>query len=123
MLMVGIIVVFSSSSIHGETLPGNYNPENNKKKGQNRKNKLLLFYGHTSGFDLIDTVIPYRSNYFLQTFEFHKRRGNEEKVFAFELSYVFDDDSVAEIQVRAYVDKIEGSLMISYRKTRGIFSH
>ena len=44
---------------------------------------------------------------------------NEEKVFAFELSYVFDDDSVAEIPVSAYVDKIEGSLMISYRKNPG----
>ena len=45
--------------------------------------------------------------------------GNEEKVFAFELSYVFDDDFVAEIPVSASVDKIEGSLMISYRKNPG----
>ena len=122
MLMVGIIVVFSSSSIHGETTPGSHNPENNKKRGQNGKIKLLLFYGHNSGFDLIDTVILYRSNYFLQTFGFHQKTGNLEKVFAFELSYVFDDDSVAEIPVSAYVDMVEGSLMISYRKNPGTTS-
>ena len=117
MLIAGIAVVFLSSPVKGETPTGSHNPENNKKNsGQNGKIKLLLFYGHNSGFDLIDTVIPYRSNYFLQTFGFHQKMGNEEKVFAFELSYVFDDDSVAEIPVSAYVDKIEGSLMISHRK-------
>jgi len=119
MLIAGIVVVFSGSPVNGETPAGIPNPESSENRRQNGKIKLLLFYGHNSGFDLIDTVIPYRSNYFLQTFGFHQKMGNEEKVFAFELSYVFDDDSVAEIPVSAYVDKIEGSLMISYRKNPG----
>ena len=72
MLIAGIAVVFSGSPVKGETLTGSPKPESSENRGQNGNFKLLLFYGHNSGFDLIDTIIPYRSNYFLQTFGFHQ---------------------------------------------------